>query len=53
MIVNPHAWGQPASANPLLHLRRLDATAGTFDHYLDSFEDVWKTAEPWHPKDWG
>jgi transcriptional regulator with XRE-family HTH domain len=53
MMVNPHAWGQPASTNPLLHLRRLDAAAGVFDHYLDSFEGVWKTAEPWQPKDWG
>ncbi|HEX3964817.1 MAG TPA: DUF5919 domain-containing protein [Trebonia sp.] len=24
IIVNPHVWGEPATANPALHLRRLD-----------------------------
>ena len=24
IIVNPHVYGEPASANPALHLRRLD-----------------------------
>jgi hypothetical protein len=52
MMINPHAWGQPASANPLLHIRRLDGVAGgLFDHYLESFESVWQTATPWEPKD--
>jgi hypothetical protein len=23
ILVNPHAWGEPASANPALHLRKL------------------------------
>lgn len=46
ILVNPHAFGAPASANPTLHLRRLDG--GTVaDHYIDSFERVWATAMPW------
>lgn len=46
MIVNPHAYGEPASLNPALHLRRLDG--GTiFDHYATSFDKVWNTAMPW------
>uniref|UniRef100_A0AAU3H712 XRE family transcriptional regulator n=1 Tax=Streptomyces sp. NBC_01401 TaxID=2903854 RepID=A0AAU3H712_9ACTN len=48
LLVNPHVWGQPASANPLLHLRRTDA-AGWFDNYAESFEAVWATARPWTP----
>lgn len=46
MLVNPHAYGEPASANPILHLRRLNG-AGIFDHYVTSFERVWDTALPW------
>ncbi|MEU1665324.1 XRE family transcriptional regulator [Streptomyces sparsogenes] len=46
MMINPHIWGQPASANPVLQLQRLDAT-GWFDQYLGSFEAVWETASPW------
>jgi hypothetical protein len=46
MIVNPHAYGSPASLNPSFYLRWLDG--GTlFDHYAESFERVWSTAEPW------
>ncbi|MCM2390922.1 helix-turn-helix domain-containing protein [Streptomyces albipurpureus] len=46
LLINPHVWGQPASANPLLYLRRAD-TAGWFDNYAQSFEVVWATARPW------
>ncbi|GAA1890905.1 helix-turn-helix domain-containing protein [Streptantibioticus ferralitis] len=46
LMVNPHIWGQPASANPLLHLQRLDGS-GWFDHYMASFDAVWETARPW------
>lgn len=46
LLVNPHIYGQPASANPLLHLRRLDA-GGWFDQYAASFDAVWNTATPW------
>ena len=46
MILNPHAWGAPASTNPAFHLRHLDR--GTlFAHYAESFERVWGTAQPW------
>jgi hypothetical protein len=46
IMVNPHAWGEPASANPVLHLRRLDG-GQVAAHYMDSFERVWDTAKPW------
>jgi hypothetical protein len=46
MIVNPQAYGEPASVDPVLHLRRLDGGA-VFDHYAASFERVWDTAMPW------
>jgi hypothetical protein len=47
MIVNPHAYGSPASLNPCFHLRRLEG--GTlFDHYATSFDRVWSTAESWN-----
>jgi len=46
LLVNPHAYGEPASANPTLHLRRLDG--GTVAaHYMASFERIWATAMPW------
>jgi hypothetical protein len=50
IIVNPHAWGAPASANPALHLCRLDG-GQVAAHYADSFERVWDTAKPWHGED--
>lgn len=46
ILVNPHAYGEAGSANPVLHLRRLDG-AGLFDHYAHSFGRVWETALPW------
>lgn len=48
MLVNPHIWGQPASANPLLHLRRTNST-GWFDNYAQSFDAVWTAARSWTP----
>ncbi|MEV1019768.1 XRE family transcriptional regulator [Streptomyces sp. NPDC050264] len=48
LLINPHVWGQPASANPLLHLKRVDS-AGWFDNYAQSFEAVWAGARPWTP----
>jgi hypothetical protein len=50
LIVNPHAYGQPASANPALHLRRLDG-GQVAAHYMDSFERVWESAKPWTGED--
>ena len=48
LLVNPHIFGQPASANPVLHLKRADAT-GWFDSYTESFEAIWASARPWAP----
>ncbi|GHF31216.1 XRE family transcriptional regulator [Kitasatospora xanthocidica] len=48
LLVNPHIFGRPASANPLFHLKRVDAT-GWFDNYAQSFEAVWAHARPWTP----
>ncbi|MFB6941899.1 helix-turn-helix transcriptional regulator [Streptomyces sp. NPDC060286] len=48
LLINPHIWGQPASANPLLHLKRVDPV-GWFDNYAQSFEAVWAAARPWTP----
>jgi hypothetical protein len=50
IMVNPHAWGEPASANPVLHMRRLDG-AQVAATYMDSFERVWDTAKPWTGED--
>ena len=50
IMVNPHAFGEPASANPTLHLRRLDG-GQVAAHYMSSFERVWDTAKPWHGED--
>ncbi|MEU8896211.1 DUF5919 domain-containing protein [Nocardia sp. NPDC048505] len=48
LLVNPHIWGQPASANPVLQLRRVDE-AGWFDSYTESFDAIWADAQPWTP----
>nr|WP_206067437.1 XRE family transcriptional regulator [Nonomuraea sp. FMUSA5-5] len=46
ILVNPHAYGEPASANPVFHFRRLNG--GTMaEHYMSSFERVWAGAVPW------
>jgi transcriptional regulator with XRE-family HTH domain len=46
ILVNPHAYGEAGSANPVLHLRQIDG--GTLAaHYMSSFERVWATAMPW------
>ncbi|WP_206184755.1 XRE family transcriptional regulator [Thermoactinospora rubra] len=46
IIVNPHVFGEPASANPAFHFRRLDG-GSVADHYIASFERVWASAVPW------
>jgi transcriptional regulator with XRE-family HTH domain len=48
MLANPHMWGSPASANPLVHLRRIEGSTW-FDGYRRSFDAVWETALPWDP----
>jgi len=47
IMVNPHAYGQPASANPTLHLRRLDG-GQLVEHYVACFKRVGETAKPWN-----
>jgi transcriptional regulator with XRE-family HTH domain len=46
-LVNPHLWGNPASANPILHVRRVGDCL--FEQYGASFERVWDRAKPWTP----
>ena len=48
LLVNPHIWGQPASANPVLQLKRI-GEIGWFDNYTESFDAVWADAQPWAP----
>lgn len=50
VLANPHTWGAAGSANPVMHLRRLDG-GQVATHYTDSFERVWDTAKPWHGED--
>ena len=45
MLVNTHVHGFPAGQNPVLHLRHIEG-GRLFDHYLDSFQLVWDSAEP-------
>lgn len=45
-LINPHAYGEPASASPTFHLRRVDG-GSMLDHYLSSFDRVWSNAMPW------
>ncbi|MCO5995769.1 XRE family transcriptional regulator [Actinoallomurus rhizosphaericola] len=45
LLVNPHAYGIAASNAPVLHVRHVERNdvAGT---YLDSFNRVWRLAQP-------
>lgn len=45
MIVNTHAFGINAYANPILHLRRR-ADGGMFDRYASSVDKVWARSQP-------
>ncbi|MGL5811193.1 MAG: helix-turn-helix domain-containing protein [Nocardioides sp.] len=47
-LINPHIWGAPASANPILHIRDVDD--GLFAKYLSSFEAIWSRAATWNPE---
>ncbi|GHE09173.1 hypothetical protein GCM10010339_60520 [Streptomyces alanosinicus] len=46
--LQPHIWGQPASANPLLQLSNSDG-GKWFQRYSDSFKAVWPSERPWAP----
>ncbi|MEV0432085.1 XRE family transcriptional regulator [Nocardia sp. NPDC050413] len=48
LLVNPHIWGQPASANPVFQLKRVNEV-GWFDNYAESFDAIWADAQPWIP----
>ena len=50
ILVNPHAYGEPASADVTTHFRRLDGgvLAG---HYMTSFDRVWADSVPWDGTD--
>ncbi len=43
LMVNGHAYGAPAGHSPVLHLRRVPG-GRMWDHYMRSFEEVWKIA---------
>jgi transcriptional regulator with XRE-family HTH domain len=45
LLVNGHAYGAPAGQSPVLHLRRVPG-GRMWDHYMRSFEEVWKGAKP-------
>ena len=45
LLANPHIWGAPASANPVLQLRRIEGSRW-FDSYRRGFDAVWETALP-------
>ncbi|MGN6331824.1 MAG: XRE family transcriptional regulator [Motilibacteraceae bacterium] len=48
LLANPHAYGEPASRSPVLHLRRTPG-GHLFQHYLGSLDRVWSTARPVAP----
>ncbi|MFC9999709.1 DUF5919 domain-containing protein [Nocardia sp. NPDC127526] len=45
MLVNAHMWGVNAYGAPVWHLRRT-RDGGLFDTYAESFDAVWRTAQP-------
>jgi hypothetical protein len=45
LMVNGHAYGAPAGHSPVLHLRRVPG-GRMWDHYMRSFDEVWKIATP-------
>jgi transcriptional regulator with XRE-family HTH domain len=45
ILVNSHAYGAVASHAPVLHLRRVPG-GRLWDHYMRSFEAVWKSGTP-------
>lgn len=48
-LINPHLWGRPASANPVLHLRDTGEDP-MFGKYVESFEAVWERSRTWNPE---
>jgi transcriptional regulator with XRE-family HTH domain len=48
-LINQHMYGSPASANPVLHLHNVPG-GRLFSAYASSFDRVWSTAQPAHPR---
>jgi len=44
LLINGHAFGAPAAQSPVMHLRRVPG-GRMWDHYMRSFEEVWKIAD--------
>jgi transcriptional regulator with XRE-family HTH domain len=49
LLVNPHIYGRPASANPVLHLK-CGPGGGWFGDYAAGFDAVWAGARTWTPE---
>ena len=45
ILTSPYIYGLPASAAPVLHLRR-SSDAALFANYAESFEHTWRNADP-------
>lgn len=45
LMVNGHAYGEPASHSPIIHFRRVPG-GRVWDHYMRSFDAVWSGAAP-------
>lgn len=45
LMVNGHAYGEPAGHSPVMHLRRVPG-GRMWDHYMRSFDAVWAEAKP-------
>lgn len=45
LLVNMHLWGNPASASPVLHLRKTE-DHGVAANVIRSFDRVWESAQP-------
>ncbi|GAA4618444.1 hypothetical protein GCM10023195_82910 [Actinoallomurus liliacearum] len=45
LLVNPHAFGITASNAPVLHIRHVEHD-DVASIYVDSFERVWRSAQP-------
>lgn len=46
LFVNQYIYGTPAAVGPVFHFRKVEGD-GLFDDYLQGFEQVWNTAEPY------
>jgi transcriptional regulator with XRE-family HTH domain len=47
LLANVHAYGAPASQSPVIHIQRVPG-GRLFDHYMTSFDKVWKRSKPTH-----